>query len=150
METNDQRASGLDPFKSEFKHAVLQHIRDGLKASGWARLRHFANDRRRSRFCDMNIPEAISPDELIDLALEEVGLSVNEVMSPNFKDNAKIIATIQGQPVYFILGMGIYFWGARPRSRPTLHFGPLSPSTRRDGNPPAQSLTVQRGDAIKP
>jgi hypothetical protein len=122
MKTNDQRASGLDPFKAEFKQAVLQHIRHGLKESGWARLRQFATDRRRSRFCDINIPKDISPDELIDLALEGVGLSVNEVMTPDFKDNAKMIATIQGQPVYFILGMGIYFWGERPRSRPTLHF----------------------------
>lgn len=56
--------------------------------------------------------------------LTEDGIAVNEVMR-TFEGIA--IAQIEGQPVHYVQGQGIYVWGQQPDSPQTLMFWATTP-----------------------
>lgn len=110
----------LRPYREPFKAAVLKHIREMLGADEWARLRSMAA--YWSRFQNRNATADLkaTPEKLFDTAFSEVSISVQETLVPGFK--LVDIGRIEGQPVYYVERRGIYLWGLRPDSRPTLSF----------------------------
>ncbi len=62
-----------------------------------------------------------SPEELIAAAVTHDGISVDEIIIPKFRVRTDEIGTIEGAPVFYIKGEGIYFWGADRTTRATLN-----------------------------
>lgn len=110
----------LDAYREPFKAAVCEHIRQTLLSSTWEWFRDLAKD--RSRFVDPNDTSEldVSPEVLVDIALSEDSISVQETLVPGFKEKAVEIERIDGQPLYYVEGQGIYVWGKQPDSSPTL------------------------------
>jgi hypothetical protein len=106
-----------------FKSVVLQHIRNSLPAAEWSRLRALADDERR-RCVDRSfqIDADASPAALLDVALSTDSISVDKTLVPVFKVKAVEIGQIEGRPVHYIHGEGIYLWGLEPAKGFTLSF----------------------------
>lgn len=87
-----------------------------------------ATDRRRSVDRTFNIDPKSSPASLLDAAVSEESISVQEMLIPALKAKAKEIGQIEGQPVLYIQGEGIYLWGLDPASGITLTFWTTYPA----------------------
>lgn len=118
----------LDAYREPFKAVVLQHIRKALPASEWARLRALASDRRRCVDRSFKIERDTSPAELLEASLSEDSISVDETLVPAFKGKAVEIGQVEGQPVRYISGEGIYLWGLEPTKGFTLSFWATFPA----------------------
>lgn len=118
----------LDAYDEPFKAVVLQHIRTSLAATEWARFRALAADRRRYVDRNFAVDADASPAELLDSALCEDSISVDEILIPLFKAKAVEIGQIEGQPVRYISGEGIYLWGLDPAKGFTLSFWATFPA----------------------
>lgn len=119
---------GLLAYHGPFKATVLGHIQDQLPAAEWNRFRRLSMDRERS----VNLFFCSTPDmpasELLESALSEEGLSVEEALIPAFKEKAVEIGEIKNQPVYYIEGEGIYLWGPEPAAPVHLSFWATFPA----------------------
>lgn len=122
------KTENLDAYRAPFKAAVLKHIHESLDADEWARLRSMAAN--RSRFVDRNDTADLeaSPEKLLDAALSEDSISVQQTLVPAFKANAVEIGQIEGQPVYYVDGQGMYLWGLEPVNGLTLMFWATHPA----------------------
>lgn len=122
------KTENLDAYRASFKAAVLRHIQESLDSEEWAWLRSMAAN--RSRFVDRNDTADLeaTPEKLFDVALSEDSISVQETLVPSFKAKAVQIEQIEGQPVYYVKGKGIYLWGLTPDSCPTLMFWATHPA----------------------
>ncbi len=111
----------LDAYREPFKAVVLKHLRR-LPTDEWQRLRAFAAD--RSRYVDRKDTAelAATPEKLLDSALSEDSISVDETLVPAFKAQAVEIGEVEGQPVRYITGQGIYLWGLEPKRGLSLSF----------------------------
>lgn len=109
----------LGKYHAQFKAAVVKHIKESLDSDEWFRLRAMAEN--RARYVNRNdVPDLkASPECLVDVAMSEDDISVKQTLAvPGFK--AVAITQIDGAPVYYVKGEGIYLWGMRPDSFPTL------------------------------
>ena len=115
------KAANLDSYRGQFKAAVLGHIQESLGADEWERLRSMAAN--RTRFVDRNEVADLeaTPEKLLDTALSEDGISVEKMVS-SFGSTAVELGHVEGQPVYYVDGQGVYFWGLEPLSPMTLMF----------------------------
>lgn len=110
----------LDKYGALFTTEVLKHVKESLGADEWFRLRSMAAN--RNRFVvpgDMEDLEA-TPEALLNVALSEDSLSVEEMLIPLFKASAVQIGQIEGQSVWYVGGRGIYAWGLEPANGLTL------------------------------
>lgn len=120
--------NSLDAYRDPFKKLVSRHISKSLPASEWARFRLLAGDRRRSVDRTFNIDPNASPASLLEVAVSEDSISVQETLIPALKAKATEIGQIEGQPVLYIHGEGIYLWGLDQASGITLSFWATYPA----------------------
>lgn len=118
----------LDAYREPFKAAVLQHIGKSLAVSEWERFRVMASDRRRYVVQSFKGDVDASPAALLDEWVSEDSISVNEMLIAAFKDKAIEVGQVEGQPVRYISGEGIYLWGLEPSKGFTLSFWATSPA----------------------
>ncbi len=104
----------LDAYREPFKAAVLEHLREELPADEWKRLRDYAEHTRQSRLVEFEFDPTATPETLLNEALSEGSISVNQTLIPNFRAQAVEIGSIAGQPVHYINRQGIYLWGLEP------------------------------------
>ena len=112
----------LAAYRALFKSAVLQHIQECLGADEWSRLRGFGSNERRHFERNPDFDIDATPEHLIDIAVSEEGISVQETLVHQLRDEAVKIAEIVGQPLYYVRGQGIYCWGLDPIDGFTLSF----------------------------
>lgn len=124
----DLKNESLNAYREPFKAAVLKHIQETLGAGEWERLRSMAAN--RNRFVNRSDTEDLeaTPEELLNVALSEDGISVEQTLVPFFKAKAVQIDQIEGQPVYYVDGQGIYIWGLEPANGLTLMFWVTHPA----------------------
>lgn len=116
----------LDRYRGQFKAAVLKHIKETLGTDEWARLRSMATNTRRHVPGMIHADLYFSAQALVDEWVTEDGISVQETLVPGFKPVQ--IDQIEGQPVYYVEGRGIYLWGQQPDSNLTLSFWITQPA----------------------
>lgn len=104
----------LDAYREPFKAVVLQHLRESLPNGEWKRLRDYAEHTRQSRLVEFEFDPTATPETLLNEALSEGSISVNQTLIPNFRAQAVEIGSIAGQPVHYINRQGIYLWGLEP------------------------------------
>lgn len=111
--------TNLEKYHGDFKAAVLGHMH-ALAPQEWARLRSLAENPKRWVWREKSPSLNATPEALVDKALSEDCISVQETLVPGFKEAATPIANIAGQPVYYVDGQGIYLWGLEPDNGSTL------------------------------
>lgn len=105
---------GVESYHEGFKTSVLKHLKGVLDAEEWAQLRALAAN--RSRFihrCNQADLDA-SPESLVNDAIFEDAVSVQDFLVPAFRSKAVEIDQLEGRPVYYIAGQGFYLWGLDP------------------------------------
>ncbi len=124
MSTPASTATDIDltPFREPFKALVLQHISQKLDPNEWADLRELSLNPRRHLQGVEPLDIDATPDKLLDAALCEEAMSVRDILVPVFEAAAVEIGAIEGQPVRYVKGQGIYVWGPRPDSGAALSF----------------------------
>lgn len=118
----------LDPYREPFKAVVLKHICHSLPPSEWARLRDLALDRRHRADPSFEMDAGVSPAALLDAALCEDSISVDETLIPAFRANSIEVGQVGGQPVHYVSGEGIYVWGLAPAQGFSLSFWVTHPA----------------------
>jgi hypothetical protein len=92
-----------DAFAAE----VLRHL-SAMPADEWTRLRTFGNN--RSRF--VNHDDAAMPDltreTLVERFVSVDGMSIDDVLVPQYKAKAIEIAQIEGRAVFYVQSEGVY------------------------------------------
>lgn len=137
METNLQPHLAPETFNlvgmgqhELFKSAVLNHLREELGNEEWGRFRRIS--RRHSDYgkrLGQAIPPNITPEHLVESAVCEAGITVNEILGRHpYNKNATEIGYIDGMPVYYVQGHGIYFWGSDPDIAPILMLWATEPA----------------------
>lgn len=118
----------LEPYRAQFKAEVLKHIQESLGDDEWTRLRSMAAN--HNRFFDRNETAYldITPENLLDIALSQDDISVQQTLVHKFRDKAVQIGLIEGQPVYYVDSQGIYVWGLEPSKSLTLMFWATYPA----------------------
>jgi hypothetical protein len=118
----------LSQYHAQFKAAVLKHVQESLDVNEWARLRSMAAN--CSRFVNDNDTADLdaTPEKLFDVASSVDGISVEQALIPSFKEKATRIEQIEGQPMYYVEGQGIYLWGLEPANGLTLMFWATHPA----------------------
>lgn len=123
---------GLKPYLPQFKAVVLGHLK-GIADDDWNYYRHraalFEGDIRavdQGYVIDINETRESVLDGAIFL---DSGPSVEEILksSGKFEASAIRIGEIEGHPVYYIDGHGIYLWG-KPQSSQTISFWATFPA----------------------
>jgi hypothetical protein len=112
-----------------FKAAVLRHLREGMGNEEWESLRLISkrpSDYRK--YINVDIPPDILPERLVQVAVCECGITVNEALIPPYSKNALEIGIIDNMPVYYVQGCGIYLWGSGPDSAPILMLWATEPA----------------------
>lgn len=87
-----------------------------------------AGNRQRSVDRTFNIDPKASPTSLLEVAVSEDSISVQETLIPALKAKATEIGQIEGQPVFYVNGEGIYLWGLDQASGITLCFWATYPA----------------------
>lgn len=108
-------------YHEPFKAVVLEHVNEILGAEEWLNFRSMCANQRR--FINPHKDSAdldATPETLFDAACSDDGISVEKTLVPTFKAVAVVIGQIEGQPVYYVTGQGIYLWGQQPTSNSTL------------------------------
>lgn len=104
-----------------FKLLVNQHVTHEMSTIEYNAYREASLNKNHSFMNASFIPNAlISLKELLDIATCEEGLAVNELINSVKINEFKIIGNIDNQPVYFLNGKGVYFWGEAPDSLPII------------------------------
>ena len=109
----------LAAYRDQFAAVVLAHIKTELPEGEWEYLRQFAGYALSCVF---------TPEGLVSEAIEESQLSVNETLIPEFRRLSIVVGTIEGQPVHYVSGEGIYIWAPRPEKCWTLSLWLTHPS----------------------
>lgn len=110
----------LDSYHQPFKEVVLPHL-SALPPDEWKRLRAFAANRSRHVNPKLDVADLeATPQKLVDDALSEDSISVDQFLETSFRAKATEIGSIKGQPVYYVNGQGIYLWGLEPKQGFTL------------------------------
>ena len=109
-------------YTAAFKETVLKHIQQSLGTHEWVRLRAMADNRRRFIHYSLKAEMGATAEQLLDAGLSEDGISVQETLVPAFKATAVEIGKIEDQPVYYVVGQGVYLWGLEPVGGNTLTF----------------------------
>lgn len=111
----------LTKYREPFKAVVLKHISESLGTEEWLRLRSMCVNQRRFVHPKDTADLDATPEALFDMACSEDGISVKETLVfPAF--TPVVIGQLEGQPVYYVDGQGIYLWGQQPDSSSTLAF----------------------------
>lgn len=118
----------LDAYREPFKAVVLQHLRESLPNGEWKQLRDYAEHTRQSRLVEFEFDPTATPEALLNEALSEGSISVNQTLVPNFRAKAVEIGSIEDQPVRYIDGQGIYLWGLEPENGFSLSFWVTHPA----------------------
>lgn len=108
----------LEKFREPFKAVVLPHL-NALPAEEWRRLRAVGVDRSRYVGGISPLTEPDCPETLLEEALYEDGWSFNHALA-GFEENAREIGVVEGRPVIYIVGCGIYLWAPHPIDGPTM------------------------------
>ncbi len=111
----------MDIYYEPFKDVVLKHLHS-MPSDEWQRLRAYAANHAGNIHHKDIADLSMTPESLFDVALSEDGISVDDVLSPGFRLQAVEIGEIEGQPVRYITGQGIYLWGLNPKHRLSLSF----------------------------
>ena len=125
---SDRRSQSLAAYQSQFKAAVLKHIQRSLGSDEWRRLRALAADRRRHVAGWEDAYSEAPAEQLLEQGVSEDELSASEVLAAWRNGSPGAIDKIAGQPVYYVKGQGIYFWGLEPCAHRTLMFWITYPS----------------------
>jgi hypothetical protein len=106
--------------ESAFRQLVLEHIQNALPSEEWARFREMSLQTRHS--CDplFDAKMGETPQALVDNATSEDGISLHEIVRPGWLKKSITIGAIQGAPVLYVQGHGVYAWSASPAQAPTL------------------------------
>lgn len=108
----------LENFWEPFKAVVLPHLK-ALPAGEWRRLRAVGADQSRYVGGIPPLAEPVTPETLVDGALCEDDWSFAHALA-GFEDHAEEVGVIEGRPVSYIVGMGIYLWTPHPTDGPTM------------------------------
>ncbi len=108
-----------DKFEG-FKSLVTQHVTHKMTTIEFNRYREMSMNSKRSLHPDLKANASLTLTELLDESISEDGLSVNEITKSMQKHGLDVIGEIDGEPVYFVNGEGIYFWGKSPESFPVI------------------------------
>ena len=108
----------LEKFREPFKAVVLAHLK-ALPAEEWQRLRAVGQDRLRYVGGMPPLTEPVDPETLVDEGLCEDDWTLNRALA-GFEENARAIGAVEGRPVVYIAGCGIYLWAPHPTDGPTM------------------------------
>jgi hypothetical protein len=111
-------AAELRAHEASFKRVVLAHIAL-LGTQEWERLRALSIGGTCELRRDQSQRHATA-EQLLDVALTTAVMSVDETLMSDC-DNYRV-GEIEGEPVYYVVGRGIYVWGRSRTSYFTLTF----------------------------
>ncbi|WP_323025731.1 hypothetical protein [Castellaniella sp.] len=120
---------GLKPYIPKFKAIVLAHLQK-MRNEEWAYFRGCARD-LPAVAVDYAVESTETRESVLNGAVSlDSGPSVEETInaSQRFSANATRIGEIDGQPLYYINGTGIYLWGPTPQSPATISFWATFPA----------------------
>lgn len=123
----------LKPYIPQFKAIVLAHL-EKMQAEEWSYFRGRASafEGDLHAVVDDYVVEADETRESVlnSAVTLDSGPSVQETInaSRRFSANAIRIGEIDGQPLYYINGTGIYLWGPTPQSPATISFWATFPA----------------------
>lgn len=103
-----------------FKSLVIQHVTHKMTTIEFNRYREMSINSNRSLHPDLKSNISLTLKELLDEAISEDSLSVKEIIKSMQEHGLDVIGEIYGEPVYFVNGQGIYFWGESPESLPVI------------------------------
>ena len=83
-----------------FRSVVLNHLKTSVSDEQWQELRGLSGTNKE-----------ITRDELVNNWFVEGNLSINDILTGPIRDQAEEIGRVDGSPVFFIKGGGIYAWG---------------------------------------
>lgn len=119
--------SHLYQYIKPFQDVVLKHIEQRLDPLEWIRLRSFAASAKRyAPGLSQTYSKFAKPEELVIGSTWEDTVSVSNVMNPD--DTPEEIGLIDGLPVYYLPGRGIYIFGETYFSDKTLTFWVTTPA----------------------
>lgn len=107
-------------YEDRFKAVVLEHMLTDMPHDEWTRLRSFAEQRQNYVSPSFVADLGATPKELIEAALSEDSISLNEMLVPKFRENAVEVGRIDDCPVMYVKGRGIYAWSNDPKDGFTL------------------------------
>lgn len=101
----------IDKHGDAFKSIVLKHLQEQLPESEWLRLRALKNKQSPLPQEDAKheLQAVVTPEQLVKAALVDEGMPL-DVLLTAFKNTAVEIEKLEGQPVYYFEGKGIYVW----------------------------------------
>jgi len=102
---------GLTRHYDAFKQIVRSHLGGKLPAEEWTRLRALAG--RPGPQPALPATTDAGPEELIDAAMSEDGMPMSELLNA-WGESADMIGQLDGHPVYYFRGRGIYAWSVSP------------------------------------
>lgn len=90
-----------------FDGEVLRHLL-AMPDAEWERLRAFGTDEGRFvNHNDIALPH-LTRESLVEGFVSIDGISIGEVLGPEYRAKAVEIARVEGRPLYYIEGEGIY------------------------------------------
>lgn len=103
----------IDEFMNpvNFKEVILNHIKTALPKSTWDSMR--ARSLLKQHWSvpeNHGIEHYETPESLLENAVSDDGLSLDDVLAPFGEKGVEIVGEVNDQPVYFIEQMGIYMW----------------------------------------
>jgi hypothetical protein len=96
--------------RDQFKAIVLKHLTEHVSDDAWFELRDYAKVGPRV-IGPGAVYEELTREQLVKTGMSEAGLGLGDVLTPKFRDSAEVIGEIEGAPVYYVVGTGIYVWG---------------------------------------
>jgi hypothetical protein len=118
---------GLEDYMQPFKEIVLRHIAS-LGPGEWDRLRELSRNRGHCVDAGFTLPASATAEDVVHAAVSEDSICVDEVLVPAFKRRAVELDRIEGQPVYYVSGTGMYVWGKSPSTGFSLSFWATYPA----------------------
>jgi hypothetical protein len=103
-------AGPADSILQAFNVEVRRHLL-AMPDAEWSRLRGFGNSSRRFiNSKDVAMPN-LTRDELVERFVSLDNCSIDEVLLPEFRAGAIEIAQIEGSPLFYVEGEGIFVMG---------------------------------------
>lgn len=107
---SDDDPYGLGRYAERFRTIVLRRLQS-MPDTEWQELREWAADGRGVD--DDDVPsEPVTRESLVRETLFEDGLELSDLLKSGFGDRATEIGSIEGYPVLYIEGTGIFAWGS--------------------------------------
>lgn len=105
-------------FESEFKHAVIAHLKSKVDYATWESFREIAiNGVIES---PIEGSENWTREHLVEQGVAIGSGSVAEILDAFATSTIVTIGTIEGEPIYFVKEQGIYVWGTSKESNDAL------------------------------